>query len=457
MSERVAWRGELGSQLRLAVPVAVVQLGLYAMGAVDAAFMGRVSAAGLGAVALGHALTFSVLGLCMGILGALDPIVAQARGAGEEEAIARALQRGVVLALALALLCAPAFWWIEPLLARLGQPEEVRPLAGAYARISIAGAPGFLLFVAQRSVLQATGTLRPLVLAILLANGLNALLDWIWIGGHLGSEAHGAVGCAWATVVARWSLALLLPLLAGGHVSARLWPPRRGAWNARAFARTLRIGLPVGLSFGLEIGAFAAVLVLMGNLGTPELAAHQVVMSLASASFMLPFALSMAAAVRAGLAVGRGDRAGLAAACGVALLSGAALMGVSGALFVLAPAPLARLFTDLPAVAAVAVTLIPIAGLFQVFDGLQGVAMGCLRGMADTRVPFAVHLVGFWGVAIPASALLGLRAGLGARGLWWGLALGLALVALVQVLRVRQQVRRGVQRVVIDDPAPAGP
>jgi MATE family multidrug resistance protein len=212
----------------------------------------------------------------------------------------------------------------------------------------------------------------------------------------------------------------------------------------------LHVGLPIGLSFGLESGAFACVLFFMGQLGSLELAAHQVALSLASASFMVPLALSMAAAVRVGNAIGRGEPAAVKRAAKASLALGALLMCASGALFVLLPGPLARLFTDLPDVLALAVTLIPIAGLFQVFDGLQGVALGCLRGMADTRVPMVIHLVGFWGVAIPASLYLGHARGHGAHGLWWGLALGLFAVALVQVWRVRARLRAGVQRVVVE-------
>lgn len=444
------WRRELGALTRLALPVATVQVGLYAMGAVDAAFMGRVSEREFAAVALGHALSFALLGLAMGVLVALDPIVSQAHGAREEEAVSRALQRGLVLALLLSAGVAFALLFAEPILVALNQPSGVIPRARDYMHISIAGVPGFLLFVAQRQTLQATHRLRPLVIVILVTNVLNATLDWILIGGHLGAPAMGADGCAWATVAARWAMALALPWAAGVGFRGRLWPIRPGLWDARAFLRMLHVGVPIGLSFGLEIGAFSCVLVFMGQLGERQLAGHQVVMSLASASFMVPLSISMAAAVRVGNAIGRGEPAAMRRSVHVALALGTLLMSVTGVLFFVVPAPLARLFTDLPEVLAIAVVLLPIAGLFQVFDGLQGVAHGCLRGMADTRVPFLIHLFGFWGVAIPMSAWLGLQRGHGARGLWWGLALGLLFVALVQVWRVHTRLRAGVGRVVIE-------
>jgi len=454
-SGRVPWGAELRSLARLAVPVLVVQVGLYAMGAVDAAFMGRVSELEFATVALGHSFSFVWLGLAMGVLVALDPIVSQAHGAGEEEAISRALQRGVLLALGLSLVVAAILAFGRTWLVLLRQPPEVVERSARFLHVSIAGVPGFLLFVAQRQTLQATHRLRPLVIVILATNLLNAGLDWLWIRGHLGFPALGATGCAWATVLARWAMALALPFVAGVDLRRRLWPPRPGLVDPAALARMLRVGIPIGLSFGLEIGAFATVLVFMGQLGTRALAAHQVVMSLASASFMVPLSLSMAASVRVGNAIGRGDTPAVRHAVLAALAVGAGTMGLTGLSFALFPGPLARLFTDLPEVLALAVTLLPIAGLFQVFDGLQGVAHGCLRGMADTRVPFLIHLLGFWGAAIPLSAFLGLGLDLGARGLWWGLAGGLLVVAVVQVARVRVQLRAGVTRYRAEE-APGG-
>ncbi len=445
------WRDEARAQLRLALPVIVVQVGLVAMGVVDGAFMGRVSAAEYAAVSAGHSYTFVFLGFGLGTLAALDPLVSQAWGARELESIARSVQRGIVIALGLSLFviacCLPA----RELLARLGQPASVIPSAATFVRISMAGVPAFLLFVAMRQSLQAMHCLRPLVFVIVLANGLNAFLDWVLIWGNLGAPALGAAGCAWATVVARWAMALALPFVAGERLLDHLWPIRAGAFEGAAIGRMLKLGIPIGLQFALEIGAFAAVLFLMGRLGEVELAGHQVALSLASTSFMVPLAISMAAAVRVGNEIGRGNAAAVRRACAVALAGGAGVMLFSAALFLLAPYPLARFFTVLPDVLAMAVVLIPIAGLFQVFDGLQGVALGCLRGMADTRAPFLIHLIGFWGIAIPISFYLAFERELGARGLWWGLVWGLFAVAVVQVARVRTMLARGVARVVVEE------
>lgn len=423
------------------------------MGAVDAAFLGRVSAEHYAAVALGHSYSFVLLGFGMGVLAALDPIVSQALGARELETVARAVQRGILVALLLSVPVALALLPAERVLGWMGEPPEVVPIAAAFARISILGVPAFLLFVALRQSLQAMHVVRPVVLAVLIANAINALLDWVLIFGNLGFPALGAVGSAWATVVARWSMALLLPLLGWPALRPFLGQVRRGAAELPALLRMAWIGVPVGLQYVLEIGAFFAVLTAMGNLGKVELAAHQVAMNLASASFMVPFAISMAAAVRVGHAIGRGDPAGARRAAEIALALGALVMLVFGALFVVAPRPLARIFIDLPEVLPLALLLIPLAGFFQVFDGVQGVALGCLRGMADTRVPLVIHALGFWAVGIPLGRWLAFERDLGARGLWWGLVAALALVALVQFARLKVLFGRRVERVVIESPA----
>jgi MATE family multidrug resistance protein len=449
-----SWRTEARSQLRLAFPVVVIQLGLMAMGAVDGAFLGRVDAVQYAASAIGHTLTFVLFAFGMGALTVLDPVVSQARGAGDHTAISRGVQRGLVLALFLSvpisLLLLPAETWLR----LMGQQPEVVEVAADYVRVSILGVPAFLVFVALRQSLQALHIVRPLVWTILLANGLNVFLDWVLIYGNLGFPAMGTVGSAWGTVVARWCMVLLLPLLIGEEFHRFLRPRADRLLHLPALGRMLRIGTPTGIQWFVEIGAFATVTALMGSLGEDELAGHQVAMHLAAGSFMVPLGISIAASVRVGTAIGRGDPGAVRRAAGVGLVSGAGVMLVAGAAFLLFPLPLARVFTDLDGVLAVAVVLVPLAGFFQVFDGTQVVAVGIMRGMADTRVPTIIHVLGFWGVALPIGCAIGFGLDRGAVGLWWGLVVGLGLVAVAQFLRLRVILRRGMSRVVIDHPEP---
>jgi MATE family multidrug resistance protein len=213
----------------------------------------------------------------------------------------------------------------------------------------------------------------------------------------------------------------------------------------------LKLGAPIGAQMVLEIGAFSAVAFLMGWLGVVEVAAHQVAINLASLTFMVPLGVGSAAAVIVGRAVGGGDAAAVRRSSVAALLAGAAFMSITAALFIGVPHALANLYTRDAAVLALAAVLLPIAGVFQVFDGLQVVAIGVLRGLGDTHVPMIANVVAFWCIGMPVSLWLAFSLRLGAIGLWWGLVLGLFMVACFLIARVVQRARGDVTRVAIDE------
>ncbi len=446
------WREEVRNQSRLAIPVIVIQFGLMAMGAVDGAFLGRIDATQYAASAIGHSVMFVFLAFGMGVLTVLDPVVSQAFGARDTPAIARAVQRGIVFALMLSVPIALVLVPADHLLRALGQQDDVVAVGSPYMRVLILSVPPFLVFAALRQVLQSMHVLRPLVVTIVVANVWNVALDWILIDGNLGVPALGAIGSAWGTVIARWTMLLMLPFVAGDALRRYLRARVSRLFEWTALGRMLRIGLPAGTQWFAEVAAFASVTALMGVLGTNELAGHQVAMHLASASFMVPLGLSMATSIRVGNEIGRGDADAMRLAVRVGIAGGVVVMAGFGILFLSVPLPLALIFTHIDGVLAVAVVLVPLAGLFQVFDGTQVVAVGAMRGMGDTRVPMLIHVVGFWGVAIPLGWTLSSPMGLGAIGLWYGLAAGLGSVAVAQFLRLRIVLRRGVSRIVIDDP-----
>ena len=453
---RLPPRREFRSLIDLALPIVAVQVGLMLMGVVDTLMVGRVSAAALAAVALGNLYFMAIAMFCMGILFALDPVIAQAVGARDPQGIARGMQRGLVLAAVLAALSVAPLLVVEPVLTFLRQPADVIPLAAGYVRAVTPGVPAFLGFVVLRQTLQAMNAVRPIVVAILLANLVNAALNWLLVFGHGGFPALGPVGTGWASSISRWTmLAALLPL-SHGQLVQYLRPAGREVLRLRPLGRMLRLGVPIGAQFELEMGAFAAVALLMGLMGTAEMAGHQIAINLASLTFMVPLGISQAGAVRVGQAVGRGDPGAARLAVKAALVTGASFMALAGVLFVAAPGWLTGLYTDETAVAVIAVVLIPVAGVFQVFDGLQVVASGVLRGIGDTTAPFLAHLVAFWAIGIPISLWLGFRTPAGPVGLWWGLVVGLGAVALFLVLRVRTRMRRELLRIVIDDDVSAG-
>jgi len=445
------YRATTRALLRLALPVTVVQVGMMTMGVVDTAMVGRVGAADLAAVALGSMYFFLISIFGLGVLMALDPVVAQGAGAQDHEAVARGVQRGLLLALGLGLIASALHYPAASVLAILGQPDDVVPIAGAYVRALIPGILPFFVFSVFRQSLQALHHTRDLVIAIVVANLANVFCNWVLIFGNLGLPALGAQGAGYATSITRWLMTLGLLAVAWPLLRPLLLPLRPEIWQREPLMRIVRIGLPIGLHHELEFGAFGVTALLMGTLGTVEMAAHQIALNIASLTFMVPLGVGAAASVLVGRAVGRGDAAGARRAAAVSLAVGVSFMGTSAVVMLLFPRAIASLYTGLGPVLALAATLIPIAGAFQVFDGTQAVSAGTLRGIGDTRVPMLIGLVGFWLIGLPVSATLAFGAGLGPLGLWWGLVAGLGAVAVLLLLRVRARFRGPLDRIVIDD------
>jgi len=442
---------DLRAMLRLALPVAAVQLGIMAMGVTDTIMVGHLSPAALAAVALGN-LYFFIAGIFgQGTLMALDPVISQAVGARDEEAISRALQRGLVVALALTVFTCATFVPVKWVLLSLRQPPEVVPDAASYVRIAIPGVFPFYAFIVFRQSLQAMHRVAPVLWTVLVANLLNAGLNWVFIYGNLGSPALGVAGSSVATSISRWAMALAVLSISGRQVWHHLTPWRPETLAIEPLGRMLRLGLPVGVQYLLEYGAFAAAALLMGVLGTTQMAAHQIAINLASFTFMVPLGVSTATAVLVGHAIGAGneDQARRSAVAGIFI--GASFMCASALIFRLFPTALARSYTGNADVVLLAATLIPIAGVFQVFDGIQAVAAGVLRGIGDTHAPAIINVVGFWLIGLPVSWVLAFRLGGGAVGLWWGIVVGLAAVALILLGRVRVRLGRTMQRVIIDE------
>lgn len=437
-----SWRTELRSILHLAVPVVGAHLGMMMMGAVDSMMVGHVSKEALGAVTLGHIYTFGWVILGQGILFALDPLIAQAHGAGNSEGIRAWLQRGVICALLLSVLTVLPFLAAGWFFRLVGQPEELIPTAIGYLYRTAWSIPGFYLFIVFRQTLQAMSIVRPVFVAVVIANLVNAALNYALVYGRYGFPEMGVMGCAWATSFCRWSLAVAIVLLGSSRLARLLWPPSPGLRRWQSYRTLLAIGIPTGAQMGIEMWGFFVASLLMGQLGTLELAGHQIALNLASMSFMVPLGIGAAAATRVGNAIGRGDPAGARLAAQVALATGASVMTLSALCFATIPELLARAFTSERAVIEMAAMLLPIAALFQVVDGTQAVGSGVLRGAADTRVAALVNLIGFWGLSVPLGIYFSQHTSLGPRGVWWGLTVGLFTVALLLLWRIRWRFAR---------------
>jgi len=448
-------RAELRELLALGLPVVTVQVGMMFMGVVDTLMVGRVSAIDLAAVALGNLYFFAVTVVGMGTLFSLDPVVGQAVGAGDEEGVARGVQRGLFLVGGLTFLSVACVLPAEPLLVLLRQPPEVIPAAVGYVRAAAPGILPFYAYIVFRQTLQAMGRVAPIVWTVLLANVANAGFNWVLVFGHLGAPPLGAVGAGAASSLSRALMALGVLVAAWPSLRPYLFPFRRGVFASGPLTRMLRLGLPIGIHFGLEFGAFAVTGLLMGWFGPVAMASHQVAINLAALTFMVPLGISQATTVLVGRSVGRDDPVGARRAAGAGLLVGIGFMTATAAIFLSLPAGLARLYTPDPAVLALAALLIPIAGVFQIFDGTQVVASAVLRGTGDTRVPMLLGIVGFWVVGFPVSLWIGFGLGVGAVGLWWGLVAGLGAVALLLLVRVAHRLGGELRRLELDE-APVG-
>ena len=424
-------------------------MGIMLQGLVDTAMVGRVTETQLAAVTLGNLYFFGVAVVGMGLLMALDPLISQAHGAGDRAGISIAVQRGLVLSVVLALVAAALLALAEPVLTLLGQPAEVVPVAAGYARALIAGMWPFYGFLVFRQVLQALGRVAPIVWTIVLANIVNAFANWVLIFGNLGAPALGAAGSGWATSISRWFMCATILILGARALAPHLRSFRREVLRVVALWQITRLGLPIGLQLFLEFGAFGGMGIAIGWLGTTALAGHQIALNLAAFAFQIPLGISQAAAVLVGRAVGRGRAGSARRYAGGAILVCSGVMAVTAAIFLAFPGPLAAQFTTQAEVARMAAMLIPVAGMFQIFDGIQVVCTGALRGVADTLRPMIYNLLGFWLFGLPLGLVLGFGLEVGPVGLWWGLAAGLGAVAAMLLWRTRTRFSGQLERFVV--------
>jgi MATE family multidrug resistance protein len=426
------WRSDVARLCQLAWPIVLTQLALMLMGTVDYMMVGRAGVHEVGAVMLGNVWKMGTLMLGMGVIFGTAPLISQAHGAGDGARAGLFFQRGVVLALASSLPIGLSWLLAGPMLERFGQDPQIAARAAAYVHTQLPSLPFFLVWMAQREYLQGRGIVLPTFAIAIAVNALNALLNWVLIFGNLGAPALGAVGAGWATS----TMQVLLPFFTWAWIRrARL---AEGAWRpwSRTCLEILHLGLPVALALLLEMWAFQTMTLWSGRLGPESLAAHSFVLNMASLSFMVPLGIALAATTRVGNLIGAGDPQAAQRAAWVAFGLAGLAMGGFAALYALCPAALARLYTDDATLVALTSAVLPIAAAFQVFDGLQVVGGGILRGMGRTRPPMAIHFLGFWGLGLPLSWLLTFRGGLGLAGLWWGIALGLFAVALAFVVWV---------------------
>lgn len=431
-------RAELAILVRLALPLMGAQVGMMLLGVVETLIVGRAGTLALGAVSLGNVWTHGTILMATGVIMGADPLLSQAYGAGDPRTAALTFQRGLVLSVLLGLLVSLLWLVTQPVLAFFGQDPGLSALAASFVVVQAPTAFGFLVFTITRQYLAGRGVVAPLLAVVLVVNLINAVLTWWLVFG--GSGFSPAVGAGVAASLVRLLLpAMLLGLTFGLGLHRAAWLPWRWAsFDWRHIGRIAWLGLPVGLQFGLEVWAFQLATLMAGKLGPDALAAHAIVLNLASLSFMFPLGISVAAAVRVGNLIGAGDTAGARRAAALSLLLGIGVMAFFAAAFFLLRWWLPALYGAEPEVARLCAQVLPIAAAFQLLDGTQVVSSGILRGLGRTKPAAVLNFVGYYLFALPLGYWLAVRGGLGLGGIWWGLALGLVCVAgglLVLVLR----------------------
>ncbi|OQP87897.1 MATE family efflux transporter [Rhizobium rhizosphaerae] len=444
-----SWWTHFRASLLLGLPFIAAQVAQVAIHTTDILMIGRLGTVELAAMVLSGQVFFTVFVFGSGFANAVVPMVAQAKGRGDPVSIRRSVRMGLWVVLLYGLLTAPLLWHAEHILILMGQQPDVAALVGRYMRIAQWGifpALGFMVLRAFLSALERAGVILYITLAVL---GLNALFCYILIFGHLGLPALGMEGAAIsALLVNLMSLVLAvtylrrLPETRDVALFTRFWRP-----DWAAFFEVVRLGLPIAITILAEVSLFTVASLLMGMIGTTELAAHGIALQFASIAFMVPLGLAQVATVRVGLAHGRRDGEGLVRAAVAVLVLGCLCALVGSLIFALFPVALASLYldtsrSDAAEVLALAAPFLIVAGAFQLVDGLQALASGVLRGLKDTTVPMVLALISYWAIGFLSAWALAFPLGFGGIGVWYGFLIGLTAAAVSLNWRVYRFVRR---------------
>lgn len=425
---RTTWQ-ELPPTLRLAAPITAGHVGQMLMGVADTVMIGRVGTLPLAACAFANNIIVVLAVAGFGVMTAVSVRVSHAHGAGLARDIARALHTGLWLAAACGLLAAGLLHGIYPWFHHFGQAPGVVDEARAYTLIvGWSLIPAFLAS-ASRNYVEAQSRPWPAFVIVMGGVLLNVLLNWIFIYGKMGVPPMGLTGAGWATFICRIVTAAgLFWFVWAGNLRPQKLPSSRGAWWRETVAQ-LRLGVPSGVQLLAEIGAFTGAALMIGHLGAVPLAAHQVALTCASTTFMFPLGVAMASTVRIAQAKGAGRIDLLRPIAAGSWALGVAVMATFAVLFLVGNHAIARAFIEEVEVVQLAASLLVIAGIFQLVDGIQVVGTGLLRGLRDTAGPMLITIAAYWIVALPFGSWLTFRTPLGAQGMWIGLAVGLAIAA----------------------------
>lgn len=447
-SPAAGWGSHFRATLALGIPLVGAQLAQLAIHTTDVVIVGRLGAESLAALVLAGQFFFTVFIFGSGFSIAVMPMVANAYGKGDVRLARRSIRMGLWVSLAYSLLMWPLFHYSRDVLLALGQVPHVVDLASSYIRIMWLSLPAALMFAVMRALVSAIGRAKVVLYITIATLLLNAALAYCVVLGHFGVPAFGIFGAAWVAVTVNFFAMVAMGLYLQFNsmtrkyeLFVRFWRPD---WDA--LRDVVQLGLPIGVTVLAEAGLFTAASLLMGSIGTIELAAHGIALQLASIAFMIPLGLAQAATVRVGVAHGQGDFANVTRASIAVVCVAAAISVCGGLLFFFFSNELSGMFLDrhrgdAAAVLDYAAPLVVIAGIFQLVDGMQAIAAGLLRGLKDARVPMVLALISYWPIGFLLAWLMAFPLGLGGLGVWLGFLIGLTSAAVMLGLRFFLRLR----------------
>ncbi len=426
---------------KLAVPISTGQLGHIMLGVIDSVMVGRIGSASLAASSLVNGIFFLVLVIGIGLSMASAPLIAIAKGANKSDECGSILNHSIIVNAGFAILISAITFALSFLIPLLNQPEDVVNQAVPYLMVLSGSVLPFIIFQSYRQFLEGLSKPNaPMVIAIL-ANFLNAFLNWIFIFGKFGMPALGLTGAGIATTITRWVIALALMFYTLNYKAVKIYKPelKFNGLNFSLIKKLINIGLPSGFQYFLEVGAFTFAAVMMGWLGKISLAAHQIAMNLASITYLIILGISSAGTIRVGIASGKQKIDEVRKAGFTAMGLAVSVMFCFGVTFILFRNFFPSLYISEQPVIEIASKLLIIAALFQIFDGLQASSISVLRGLTDTKIPLLISFASYWLIGIPTAILLGFYFSFGTVGIWIGLLI--SLVSLGSSMLVRFNIK----------------
>ncbi|MFY0591256.1 MATE family efflux transporter [Roseivirga sp.] len=438
--ELLPYKTHLNKTLKLAYPVMLSQLGHIMVGIVDSIMVGQIGSSALAASAFANNFLGVFLMFGIGVSYGITPLVAQADGQSDSGKITRLLRHSIILCSGVGIFLFMMLFGVSNFFPFMSQPNEVVTLGTPYFIIISSSLIPLMIFQNFRQFSEGLSITKPTMYITIIANLVNVLLNYFLIYGKFGFPEMGLNGAGWATLVSRVMMAIGLGVFVYRYSHFKAY---RTAFNlskvkANLFKPILKLGVPSGIQFVFEVGAFAMAAIMMGWLGTKPLAAHQIAISLVSLSYMMATGIAAASTVRVGNQIGARDGHNLQRVGNTSFLMSLVFMACCALFFILFSNFFPTLYVEDLEVIKIAGTLIVIAGFFQLSDGVQVVGLGALRGMSDVKVPTVITLIAYWGIAIPASYCLGFLLDLGPEGIWYGLLIGLTIAAVALFFRFKR-------------------